>query len=184
MKFTPGPLAGIVIIEPRTHSDPRGEFFETYNMKLFSDYGIDTEFCQDNQSNSSKNVIRGLHYQKWPHSQGKLVRVVSGAALDVVLDIRKSSKTFGRHFSIELSAANRKMLWIPEGFAHGFSSFQENTVFLYKVTRYYHPQSDRGIRYDDPELSIDWKVQNAMVSEKDLKLPTWSEFLRNTEEMD
>src|SRR5207253_3049470 len=141
-------------------------------------YGINGPFIQDNQSMSHKGVLRGLHFQNPPHEQGKLIRVVRGAVLDVVVDIRKNSKTFGKHFSIELSDTNHKMLWIPTGFAHGFLTLQEQTVFLYKVTDYYSPHSESGILFNDADLNIDWKIQSPLVSQKDRVLPSFKEYQR------
>jgi len=145
-------------------------FLETFNNKLFRANGLDVEFVQDNQSHSQKGVIRGLHYQREPHAQGKLVRVIAGAALDVVVDIRPKSATFGKTFSIELNADNKKMLWIPPGFAHGFESLEDDTIFAYKVTQYYNKDSEAGILFNSPELGIQWRTKNPIVSEKDLEL--------------
>ena len=176
MKIIPTPLKGLLVIEPRIATDERGSFFESFNERLLAEHGIADKFVQDNQSISSKNVLRGLHFQKPPFEQGKLVRVVSGRALDVVVDIRRDSETFGKHFSLELSGENNKMMWIPGGFAHGFLSLEDKTVFLYKVTQYYEPSSEGGILYNDPELNIDWKVSDPVISKKDKVLPTFGEF--------
>jgi dTDP-4-dehydrorhamnose 3,5-epimerase len=180
MNFVTTPLEGLIIIEPRTYIDDRGYFFESYNEKEMALHGIVGPFIQDNQSVSHKGVLRGLHFQMPPHQQGKLVRVARGRVIDVVVDIRKKSKTFGRHFSITLDETEKKMLWIPPGFAHGFIALEENTLFLYKVTGYYDPYSEGGILYSDPELNIDWKTNSPIVSPKDKILPTFKEFRERT----
>jgi len=161
-------IPDLLIIEPRVFGDDRGFFFESFNRRRFAELtGRDVDFVQDNHSRSAQNVLRGLHYQiRQP--QGKLVRVVQGAVLDVAVDIRKNSPTFGRHVALELSAENKLMLWIPEGFAHGFSVLTETAEFLYKTTDYWYPEHERCIRWDDPALEIDWKLQGTpMVSGKD-----------------
>jgi dTDP-4-dehydrorhamnose 3,5-epimerase len=175
MNLIATPLKGLNVIEPGIFSDERGYFFESYHEKKMSELGIGP-FVQDNQSVSNKNVIRGLHFQKAPDEQGKLVRVVNGSALDVAVDIRKDSPTFGKHFSIELSEQNKLMLWIPPGFAHGFAALEDNTIFLYKVTSYYSPASETGIVYNDIDLNIDWKISSPVVSSKDRILPAFKEF--------
>lgn len=179
MKFTETPLEGLLIIEPKVFIDDRGYFFESFSEKLMSEHGIQSPFLQDNQSVSNKRVLRGLHFQNSPHEQGKLVRVVKGSVLDVVVDIRKNSKTFGRNFSVELNSTEKKMLWIPVGFAHGFVALENDTVFLYKVTDYYHPQSESGIIYNDAELNINWQVDSPVVSQKDKILPSFREYRQN-----
>lgn len=176
MKFHSTPLAGLVVIEPAVYTDPRGYFFESYNLDEFRKHQIDVDFVQDNQSNSKKGVIRGIHFQRDPHAQGKLVRVITGSVYDVAVDLRPGSPTFGRYIGLELSASNLKMLWIPAGFGHGFSVLEDNTTFLYKVTAGYNRESEGGIRYDDTELNINWQVSDALVSEKDRILPTFQEF--------
>ena len=176
MNFISTPLEGLFIIEPRIFTDDRGNFFESFNEKEMVANGIFGPFIQDNQSVSHRNVLRGLHFQNHPHQQGKLIRVVRGGVLDVVVDIRKNSKTFGRHYTIELNEIEKKMLWIPAGFAHGFITLEDNTVFLYKVTDYYDPLSESGILYNDPELNIDWQTNSPIVSQKDKILPTFKEF--------
>jgi len=159
-------LEGVKIFEPRIFSDARGHFFESFNEQQFlQETGLDVRFVQDNESLSAKGVIRGLHFQKPPHAQGKLVRVGSGAVIDVAVDLRRNSPTYGKHIAVELSSDNKRQLWIPEGFAHGFSALEDNTVFLYKCTNYYEPTSERTLHYSD--FSIDWKVSNPIVSEKD-----------------
>lgn len=138
--------------------------------------GIINEFVQDNQSLSQKNAVRGLHFQAPPHGQGKLVRVIRGAVYDVIVDIRRNSPTYGQHFGIELNEENFTMLWIPEGFAHGFSTLKDQTIFSYKCTSVYHKSSEGGILWNDPDLAIDWKIENPLLSEKDLALPVLKNF--------
>ncbi|MEQ1557245.1 MAG: dTDP-4-dehydrorhamnose 3,5-epimerase [Sideroxydans sp.] len=159
MKVIPSTIPDVLIIEPKVFGDERGFFFESFNQRKFAELvGREVEFVQDNHSRSVKNVLRGLHYQI-QHPQGKLVRVVQGTVLDVAVDIRKSSPTFGQHVTTELSAENRRMFWIPEGFAHGFVVLSETAEFLYKTTDYWYPEHERSIRWDDPALAIDWKLQ-------------------------
>ena len=175
MKFLTTFIEGLIIIEPDVYGDSRGSFFESWTRKEFESHGIPADFVQDNQSYSSKNVLRGLHYQLPPFAQGKLVRVVRGSVLDVAVDIRNESPTCGQHFLLELSEKNNKMLWIPEGFAHGFLTLENDTVFLYKCTAYYDRKSETGIRYDDPSLNILWNIANPVLSEKDMALPFFKE---------
>lgn len=159
MNAIPTAIKDLLIIEPKVFGDDRGFFFESYNKRQFAELtGREVEFVQDNHSRSVKNVLRGLHYQI-QHPQGKLVRVVQGAVLDVAVDIRKSSPTFGQHIASELSAENKRMLWIPEGFAHGFVVLSDTAEFLYKTTDYWFPEHERCIRWDDPALAIDWMLQ-------------------------
>jgi dTDP-4-dehydrorhamnose 3,5-epimerase len=154
-------IPDLLIIEPKVFGDDRGFFFESFNRRKFAELtGRDADFVQDNHSRSVKGVLRGLHYQI-QHPQGKLVRAVQGAVLDVAVDIRKSSPTFGQHAAMELSAENKRMLWIPEGFAHGFVVLSETAEFLYKTTDYWYPEHERSIRWDDPNLGIDWQLQAA-----------------------
>jgi dTDP-4-dehydrorhamnose 3,5-epimerase len=164
---------GLKIIIPKKFHDSRGYFFESYNKNLLEKYDIYYDFVQDNQSKSSKNVIRGLHYQLEPKAQTKLIRVIKGEILDVVVDIRKGSPTFGKYYSLILSAENNKQLLIPKGFAHGFSVLSDSTEILYKCDEFYAPDYDGGIAYNDPSLNIDWKIPNdkVLLSEKDSKLP-------------
>jgi dTDP-4-dehydrorhamnose 3,5-epimerase len=172
MKIIDQPLSGIFVIEPAVFSDDRGYFFESFNQEKFNSLiGRSVNFVQDNQSLSSKNVVRGLHYQLPPFAQGKLVRVARGSVLDVAVDIRKGSPTFGQHFTLELNDRNHLMMFIPEGFAHGFSALEDHTTFLYKCTNYYHKASERAILYNDQSLNINWQVSNAIVSGKDLEAP-------------
>ena len=159
MKVIPTIIKDLLIIEPAVFGDDRGFFFESYNKHQFTDLiGREVEFVQDNHSRSVKNVLRGLHYQI-QHPQGKLVRVTQGSVLDVAVDIRKNSPTFGQHLALELSAENKRMLWIPEGFAHGFLVTSDTAEFLYKTTDYWYPEHERSIRWDDATLAIDWKLQ-------------------------
>lgn len=175
MIIHPTPIEGLLLIEPKVFSDDRGHFFESYNLKL-KELGIDVDFVQDNQSVSKKNVIRGLHFQRTPFAQGKLVRVSHGSVIDVAVDLRKNSPTFGRYYSVELNSKNNLMFWIPPGFAHGFSVLEDHTVFLYKVSGLYQPSAEGGILFSDPELNIDWKVKAPIVSPKDKVLPSFREY--------
>lgn len=173
MAFTRTQLEGLMIVEPALFEDARGYFFEAYNERTFLKNGVDVRFVQDNQSKSSYGVIRGLHYQMNPNAQTKLVRVLEGKILDVAVDIRKASGTYGQHFSIELSSENKKQLFIPAGFAHGFSVLSETAIVLYKCDAFYNKEAEGGIRFDDPRLAIDWNIEGSqnIVSEKDMQLP-------------
>ena len=166
-------IQDLVIINPTVFVDERGYFFEAYSKSKFSDLGITIDFVQDNQSFSKKGTLRGLHYQNPPFAQTKLVRVLQGEIIDVAVDLRKDSPTYGKHFSILLSAENKKQLLVPQGFAHGFSVISETAVVLYKCDQYYNKQSEGGIRFDDHTLNIDWgmDLKDAIVSDKDLILP-------------
>ena len=166
-------IDGLLILEPKIFKDSRGYFFESYHQRELSRHIPEYTFIQDNQSRSSYGVIRGLHYQKEPYAQAKLVRVIEGTVFDVAVDIRPGSSTFGRWFGIELSADNFLQLIIPGGFAHGFSVLSDHATLLYKCDQYYHPQSESGIRFDDPDLMIDWKIEpdKMLISEKDRLLP-------------
>lgn len=181
MSFHSTDIPGLLIFEPKVFEDSRGYFFESYNEKIFKQEGIEIKWVQDNQSSSSYGVIRGLHYQLNPHAQTKLIRVLQGTILDVAVDIRKGSPTFGRSFSIELSGSNNKQLFIPKGFAHGFSVLSEKTVVLYKCDVFYNKESEGGICYNDPVLNIDWKipVDKAIISEKDNQLPMLKDCKNN-----
>lgn len=174
MTFTRTAIPDVVIIEPKVHGDSRGYFVETFvSNKLEEFLGYQINFCQDNESKSSKGVLRGLHYQLPPHAQTKLVRVIHGRVLDVAVDIRKNSPTFGKYVAVELSGENKKQLLIPRGFAHGFVVLEDDTVFAYKVDNYYSPQCDRGIAFDDKNLNIDWILNHneLNLSPKDTKQP-------------
>lgn len=178
MPFTPTTLPGLILIEPVVFKDSRGYFFESYNQRLFEENNIDISFVQDNQSRSEYGVIRGLHYQRPPYAQSKLIRVLTGAILDTVLDLRTGSPTYGETFSIELSAENKKQLFIPKGFAHGFSVISPIAEVIYKCDIYYNTNSERGILYNDPQLQIDWKIDpaRAIISEKDKLLPLFNTY--------
>ena len=169
------PIQDLVILTPTIFPDDRGYFFEAYNKAKFHDNGILYDFIQDNQSFSKQGVIRGLHLQIKPFAQAKLVRVLQGEILDVAVDLRKNSPTYGQHFSVVLNDENKKQLMVPHGFAHGFSVLSETASVMYKVDQLYHKESERGIRFDDPALAIDWQVNPAevIVSEKDLILPSF-----------
>jgi len=166
-------LPEVILITPKTFQDDRGFFFETYQDSDFKANGIDVNFVQDNHSMSKKGVLRGLHYQINPKAQGKLVRVVSGKIYDVVVDIRQGSPNFGKWVSVELSAENRNLLWVPAGFAHGILALEDNTELLYKVTDYYSPGNDRSILWNDSAIGIKWPISKPDLSEKDLKAPTF-----------
>lgn len=179
MKVAETPIAGLVVLEPKVFGDERGFFMETFNEAVFRSLGLPTNFVQDNHSRSSKGVLRGLHFQN-PNPQGKLVRVTAGRAWDVAVDLRAGSPTFGRHFGVELSASNKKMFWIPEGFAHGFLSLEDGTDFLYKCTRLYSPADDGGLRWNDPVLGIAWPLaelgEAPVISAKDSQLPFFGDW--------
>jgi dTDP-4-dehydrorhamnose 3,5-epimerase len=165
-------IAGLVEIFPRIFEDDRGMFFESYNEEVFQRLGLPVNFVQDNQSFSKKGVVRGLHFQNAPFAQGKLVRVISGRVLDVAVDIRPDSPTFGQHEIFELRSDTNNIAYIPEGFAHGFVAL-EDTIFSYKCTNVYNKGAESGILWNDPDLNIDWGISNPIVSEKDLVLPTF-----------
>ena len=178
MEFKRTKIFDVVICEPKVHGDSRGYFVETFRQdKLKKFLGYKINFCQDNESKSSKGVLRGLHYQLAPFAQTKLVRVIQGRVLDVAVDIRKNSPTFGQYVAVELSAENKKQLLVPRGFAHGFVVLEDDTIFAYKVDNYYSPQCDRGIAFDDESLNIDWilKKEELKLSEKDTKQPKLNE---------
>ena len=181
MSFLTCDLEGLIIIEPAIFKDSRGYFFEAYNQTVFQQNGIACHFVQDNQSQSSYGVIRGLHYQLNPFAQAKLIRVLAGEILDVAVDIRKNSPTYGQHFSIRLSSENKKQLFLPSGFAHGFSVLSNTAIVLYKCDAFYNKQSEAGIRFDDELLQINWQVEagKEIVSEKDLQLPSLKESVSN-----
>ena len=182
MEFKETDLKGVYIIEPRVFADARGYFFEAWKQTEFEAHVGPVKFIQDNESMSSYGVVRGLHYQKGDLSQAKLVRVISGRVVDVAVDIRKSSPTFGRHIMVELSGDNKRQLFIPRGFAHGFAVLSPEAVFTYKVDNPYAPQQEAGIRWDDPELAIQWPIdpKDVLTSDKDLRQP----LLRDAELFD
>lgn len=179
MKVTTTPIEGLLIIEPRIFPDDRGYFYESYNQQKYKAAGIDVDFVQDNQSSSSKGTLRGLHAQAPPFGQGKLVRVTQGRVIDVAVDIRKASPTYGQHFKIELSADNHLQFWVPEGFLHGFYTLEDNTVFAYKITNFYDKNSEIGVKITDPALGIDWgfPTDNILLSPKDEVLPDFKSFV-------
>jgi dTDP-4-dehydrorhamnose 3,5-epimerase len=170
-------IKDLVILTPDVFEDERGYFFEAYNKNKFSGLGIDIDFVQDNQSFSQKGTLRGLHYQNPPFAQTKLVRVLQGEIMDVAVDLRKDSPTYGKHFGIRLTAENKKQLLVPQGFAHGFSVLSETAVVLYKCDQFYNKDSEGGIRFDDATLNIDWgmDLKDAIVSEKDMVLPDFAD---------
>lgn len=168
MKITKVDIEGLLILEPKVFKDERGYFFESYNRKSFDEYLVDVLFVQDNISKSIKKTVRGLHYQVGELAQGKLCQVLKGTVLDIAVDIRFNSPTYGKYFKVELSEENHKQLWMPPGFAHGFSVLSGDAIFMYKCTNLYSKAHERAILYNDPDLGIDWKVDNPIVSEKDL----------------
>jgi dTDP-4-dehydrorhamnose 3,5-epimerase len=178
MKFINTKISDVIIIEPTLFGDARGYFLESYNQKKFEEVVGKTSFVQDNESKSSKGVLRGLHFQKPPFEQAKLVRCTEGEVLDVALDIRKNSKTYGEHVAVLLSGENKRQLFVPRGFAHGFVVLSDSATFVYKVDNIYAPDHDAGIRWNDKELNIQWGLEDSevMVSEKDAELPLFSKF--------
>lgn len=161
-------IEGLLVITPTIFKDDRGYFFESFNYKAFENHTSSSiNFVQDNQSKSDKNVLRGLHFQNPPYDQGKLVRVIAGSVLDIAVDIREKSSTYGQHFKITLDTEKHQMLWIPSGFAHGFLSLEDDTIFSYKCTNYYHKDSEGCILYNDQNIGIDWEVENPILSKKD-----------------
>jgi dTDP-4-dehydrorhamnose 3,5-epimerase len=183
MPFIPTHIDGLIVFEPQVFEDSRGYFFEAYNEETFKKEGLDIRFVQDNQSFSTYGVIRGLHYQLNPYAQTKLIRTLQGVILDVVVDLRKGSPSFGQSFSLELSAQNRKQLLVPKGFAHGYSVLSESAVVMYKCDATYHKETEAGIRFDDTTLNIDWQIpkEKAIISGKDLLLPKFNDSLNNFE---
>jgi len=181
MTIRESPLPGLLIIEPKVFEDSRGYFFESFNRKNLVDAGVEAQFVQDNQSLSQYGVLRGLHYQLAPYAQSKLVRVLQGSVWDVAVDLRKNSPTFGKHFGIELSAENKIQLFIPHGFAHGFTVTSPNTVFFYKCDSFYTPEAERGIHFNDPDLAIPWPIgeNDAIISAKDKVLPLFKQAEMN-----
>lgn len=173
-------IEGLVIVEPRVFGDERGFFMETYNAERYKQAGINADFVQDNLSSSTYGVIRGLHYQRPPHTQSKLVYVISGKVLDVAVDIRPGSPTFGQYESVELSGDNKRQFFIPRGFAHGFAVLSEHAVFAYKCDNFYAPSYEAGIRYDDADIKINWQIpeNKYILSDKDLLLPLFKDHIR------
>lgn len=179
MNFTETKIKGLFIIEPKLWRDDRGYFYESYNKKAFEQAGIIADFVQDNQSLSQKGALRGLHAQKDPSAQGKLVRVIKGSVLDVAVDIRMGSATYGEHVALELSEENHKMFWVPPGFLHGFVTLEDNTIFTYKVTNIYDKPSEIGVIWNDHDLNINWGIDpsEVILSEKDKELPGFKDFI-------
>ena len=177
MQIIKTPIEGLLVINPKIFGDDRGYFFESWSEESFAKNGLNLDFVQDNQSLSSKGVLRGLHFQNPPFAQGKLVRVIKGAVLDVVVDIRKESTTYGQHFSIELNEENKTIFWIPPGFAHGFLTLKDNTIFTYKCTGVYNKESEGALLWNDKDLNINWKVNDPLVSEKDLVAGNFKDFV-------
>ena len=171
------PIKGLLIIKPAVFSDPRGYFIESYNQTDFSTIGISDQFVQDNRSLSGRGILRGLHFQKPPYAQAKLIQVVSGSVLDIVVDIRKESETYGKHFSIEISGQNFIQLYVPMGFAHGFLTLEDNTVFSYKCANYYNKASEDGLMWNDPFLAIDWGIRDPLLSDKDRNFTGFDKFI-------
>lgn len=176
MKLIESPIKDLFVIEPKIWEDSRGYFFESYSAKSFAEAGIDAVFVQDNQSFSQQGTLRGLHAQAPPFAQGKLVRVLQGSVLDIAVDIRKGSPTYGQHFAIELSGKNHLQLWVPPGFLHGFLTLEDHTIFTYKVTNYYDKASEIGVIWNDPTLNINWNETQLCLSDKDLILPDFKSF--------
>ena len=176
MEVIKTPIEGLLVIKPKIFGDERGYFFESWSKESFAKNGLNLDFVQDNQSLSSKGVLRGLHFQNPPFAQGKLVRVIKGAVLDVVVDIRKESSTYGKHFSIELNEENKTICWIPPGFAHGFLTLEDDTIFTYKCTGVYNSASEEALLWSDKDLNIDWGAISPLVSDKDLVAGSFKNF--------
>lgn len=170
-------LKGLFVLKPKVFEDERGYFFESYSKKLFNEAGLDIDFVQDNQSLSQKGVLRGLHFQNPPHAQGKLVRVISGSVLDVVVDIRKDSKTYGKWYGLELTEKNKWMMYVPPGFAHGFLTLENNTVFSYKCTNFYNKASEDCLLWNDKDININWNFDKPLLSAKDLEGKAFKGFV-------
>lgn len=177
MQFVETEIEGLLIIKPKVFEDERGHFFESYNKEVFKKNGLNLEFVQDNQSLSQKNVLRGLHFQAPPFAQGKLIRVIKGSVLDVAVDIRKKSPTYGKHLVIELSEYNKTMFYIPTGFAHGFLTLEDNTIFSYKCTNIYNKESEGSILWCDEDLKIQWGITNPILSDKDKESSVFKNFI-------
>ncbi|MBR1627590.1 MAG: dTDP-4-dehydrorhamnose 3,5-epimerase [Bacteroidales bacterium] len=170
-------IEGLKIITPDVFYDNRGYFYESYNERRFFDAGLTMKFVQDNESMSQRGVLRGLHFQNPPYAQGKLIRVIKGEVMDVVVDLRKTSSTYGQHYKLILNDTNKLMFYIPEGFAHGFVTLKDDTVFSYKCTAFYNKQSEGGIMWDDKTLNIDWNIENPIISEKDKLNISFKDFI-------
>lgn len=171
MELIPTSIPEVLLIKPDVFGDERGYFFESFHTEKLEAFGIKHLFVQDNESKSQKNVLRGLHYQLPPYAQGKLIRVISGSVLDIAVDIRRNSPTFGKWVAMELSAENKWIAWIPAGFAHGFVTLEDDTIFTYKCTGFYNKSSEGSIRWNDPELNINWGIETPLLSEKDKLAP-------------
>ena len=169
-------IEGLLIIKPDVFKDDRGYFFETYNKERFAKAGLTMDFAQDNESKSAKGVLRGLHFQKPPYAQGKLVRVTKGAVMDVAVDLRKDSPTYGKWESVVLTEENKLQFWIPEGFAHGFVTLEDDTIFAYKCTNVYNKESEGSLLWNDPDINIEWNIKNPILSEKDKVSPLFKNF--------
>lgn len=176
MEIQDTPIKGLMIIKPNVFDDNRGYFYESWNKELFQILGNDIDFVQDNQSLSQKDVLRGLHFQKPPYEQGKLVHVIKGSVMDISLDIRKNSPTYGHHFSVILSDENKKLLWVPPGFAHGFVALESDTIFTYKCTNFYNKDAEGTLLWNDSDLNINWGVEDPIISEKDAKAESFRNF--------
>lgn len=176
MEVKQAPISGLIIMQPDVFFDERGYFFESYNKEKFRGIGIDADFMQDNQSMSAKGTLRGLHFQNPPYAQGKLLSVIKGAVVDIAVDIRKESKFYGKYFSIVLSEGNKTIFWIPPGFAHGFVSLEDNTIFSYKCTQVYNKSSEGSLRWNDPYLNINWGIADPIISEKDHAAPYFADL--------
>jgi dTDP-4-dehydrorhamnose 3,5-epimerase len=179
MEIIKTPIEGLLILQPKVFEDSRGYFYESYNKQAFSDNNINVDFVQDNQSLSQAGVLRGLHFQNPPYAQGKLVRVLKGSVLDVAVDIRTNSPTYGQNFTIELNETNKTMFWIPSGFAHGFLTLSDNTIFSYKCTNYYNKASEGCILWNDHDLAINWDIANPVLSDKDREGEAFKSFKSN-----
>ena len=176
MKIIKTEIEGLLIIKPRVFEDERGYFFESWSKSAFENAGLDINFVQDNQSLSSKGVVRGLHFQNPPFAQGKLVQVLKGSVLDVAVDIRENSASYGKHVSVLLSGENKTMFWIPPGFAHGFSTLEDSTMFSYKCSGVYNKESEGSLMWNDTDLNIDWQIKNPIISEKDQNSELFTNF--------
>jgi len=174
--FSKMQIPDVILVEPRVFPDDRGFFMETYKMTDFAEAGIKASFVQDNHSRSTRGILRGLHYQKPPFAQGKLVRTIQGEIFDVAVDVRPASSTYGKWVGVNLSSENKKMLWVPEGFAHGFLVLSETAEVAYKATNVYSPQSEAGVVWNDADLGIDWPIQEPILAERDLSWPTLKEI--------
>ena len=176
MELVKTSIDGLLIIRPDVFKDERGYFFESYNKERFAKAGLNMDFVQDNESKSDKGVLRGLHFQKPPYAQGKLVRVIKGSVMDVAVDLRKDSPTYGKWESVVLTEENKLQFWIPEGFAHGFVALEDNTIFNYKCTNVYNKESEGSILWNDPDININWNIDNPILSEKDKISPLFKNF--------